>query len=175
MGAAAGVVVGGIGSELSGGTFSQGAMLAAMNAVTVWAIEQSTASGVKTGGESMEKAQIDITIDQELFAGPGAPQPYYFYAGGTWTENVCFDASLGQNVKIYVKNVNVLGTTISIKPNIGPTQQQILLPQKQYVFKFQRFGPEPLHWKFCVSTYSKAFAVLYEIRSTWVPGMPENY
>ncbi len=168
------MVVGGIGSELSGGTFSQGAMLAAMNAVTVWAIEQSTASGVKTGGESMEKAQIDITIDQELFAGPGAPQPYYFYAGGVWTEDTCFDAFLGQGVKIYIKNINVLGTTINIESNIGKIQQTILLPQQQYTFRFYYFGAEPIPWRFCVSTYSDAFTVLYEIRSTWVPGMPSE-
>ncbi len=68
MGAAAGVVVGGIGSELSGGTFSQGAMLAAMNAVTVWAIEQSTASEVKTGGEVEKTANKNMNTNWVLLA-----------------------------------------------------------------------------------------------------------
>ncbi len=54
------------GSELSGGTFSQGMMLSAMNAVTVWVIEQSIApNAVKTGGASSEKANTSLVVKEE--------------------------------------------------------------------------------------------------------------
>ena len=178
LGVAAGGVVSGIASELSGGTFSQGVMLTAMNAVTIFAIEQSNtdSNGVKTGEESVKKANFDLIDDESLFVGPGATEPYYLYSRGVWTEDTCFDANLGQGVKIYVKNVNILGTTITIEEQSkGQVQQQILLPHKKHVFKFTYLGYEPIPWRFCISTYSDAFTVLYEIKSTWVPGMPKEH
>lgn len=97
-----------------------------------------------------------------------------FYAAGSWNANTTVNASLGQTVWITVKNVNVLGTTISIAPNTGATQQSILLPQQQREFSFYRFGNEPMSWIYNVSTKSDAFIVTYKIESTWVPGMPPN-
>ena len=43
----------------------------------------------------------------------------YYYESGTWTDNTEISANLGQVVSIEVKNLNVLGTTISIQSNIG--------------------------------------------------------
>ena len=180
---ASGGIVSGTITELMGGSFSQGFTAGAVGAVAGYGMSKlaqyiedlNARKNVLTGRVCLEKAGFDLSVDESLFAGPGASEPYHFYAAGVWTENTCFDASLGQGVKIYVKNVNVLGTTISIKPNIGQTQEQILLPQKQYTFRFYKFGAVPIHWKFCVSTYSDAFTVLYEIRSTWVPGMPREH
>lgn len=118
---------------------------------------------------------MSLSVDESLFAGPGASEPYYHYAGGVWTENTTFDAHLGQTVKIYIRNVNVLGTTINIEDvTYRDVQQRILLPQQRQVFTFKNFGAEPVYWRFNVSTNSDAFTVLYEIKSTWVPGMPPN-
>lgn len=97
-----------------------------------------------------------------------------FYAAGTWNGNTTVNASLGQAVWITVKNVNVLGTTISISPNFGQTQQLILLPLQQHTFSFSVFSEEPVGWTFDISTMSDAFIVTYIIESTWIPGMPPN-
>jgi RHS repeat-associated protein len=100
---------------------------------------------------------------------------YYFYAAGTWNADTTFEANLGQGVIIKVKNINVLGTTISIESNWkNQSHQAILLPQQQREFKFTVLGCEPIYWKFRVSTQSDAFIVTYEIKSTWVTGMPPN-
>ncbi len=98
----------------------------------------------------------------------------HFYKDGVWTQDTTVKADLGQIVVIYVKNVNVLGTTIWIEPNHGETQKTILFPQQRTEFRFDRFGCEPMYWKFDVTTESDAFVVFYEIRSSWVPGMPPN-
>lgn len=97
----------------------------------------------------------------------------YFYAAGVWREDTVFEADLGQVVTIKVKNVNILGTTISIgaRPS-NQSEQLILLPQVSHEFRFSTFSCEPIHWKFDVSTQSDAFIVNYEIKSTWIPGMP---
>jgi hypothetical protein len=175
-----GGIISGTIAELAGGNFGQGFTAGAIGAAAGYGmnklvkfIEESNArKGVTTEYKSQKDAQIRLVVDESLFAGPGA-DPYHFYAGGTWTEDTCFDASLGQGVKIYTKNVDVVGTTIRIDAtSIHETQETILLPQQERVFKYYNFGAEPLHWRFCVSTYSDAFNVLYEIRSTWVPGMP---
>jgi hypothetical protein len=150
------------------------------------ALNDGLASGQAVGGPNSQTAlhdvapnvqqtQMQLVVNDSLFAGPGA-NPYHFYAGGTWTEEGCFDAELGQAVKIYVKTVNVLGTTMSIEASspIEQIQQSILLPLQEHVFKFFEFGPVPLPWKFCISTVSDAFNVLYQIWSTWVPGMPSE-
>lgn len=97
-----------------------------------------------------------------------------FYVAGTWNADTTVNASLGQAVWISVKNVNILGTTISISSNFGQTQQMILLPQQQHTFYFSVFSSEPIGWTFDISTVSDAFIVTYIIESTWVPGMPSN-
>lgn len=46
-------------------TENQGMMLSAMNAVTVWAIEQSITGSVRTGEESSEKANTSLVVKEE--------------------------------------------------------------------------------------------------------------
>ena len=98
----------------------------------------------------------------------------HFYAAGTWNKNTKFSAQLGQVVWITAKNVNILGTTISIDSNFDQIQQSILLPQQEHVFNFSVISSEPVPWEFDVTTNSDAFIILYKIESTWVPGMPPN-
>jgi len=84
LGVAAGGVVSGIASELSGGTFSQGVMLTAMNAVTIFAIEQSNtdSNGVKTGVESEKKANTNIKTDMVLLAAAQTEETVTDAGGG---------------------------------------------------------------------------------------------
>jgi hypothetical protein len=97
-----------------------------------------------------------------------------FYAAGSWNGNTTLSASLGQVVWITVKNINVLGTTISISPSRGQAQKLILLPQQTHTFVFSNLTSEPFIWIFNISTESDAFIVAYRIESTWIPGMPPN-
>lgn len=96
----------------------------------------------------------------------------HHYMSGSWNGDTSFDAELGQVVYISVRNVNILGTTITIDSNHDHSQSLILLPQQERIFRFDYFAAVPHGWHFNVSTNSDAFMVTYEIRSTWVPGMP---
>jgi RHS repeat-associated protein len=188
-GALGGMAAGGVGAALSGGNIGQGMLIGGVTGSIAGLIGSSEGDATKQGStgyskmeDIFEKAQAGLTVqqppirlasDSSLFAGPGA-DPYNFYTGGVWSGPGCFEADLGQSVKIYVKNVNVLGTTVGldeIKP-IWNSQESHLLPQQERVFRFAYFSDEPVHWNFCVRTYSSAFSVTYQIWSTWVPGMP---
>lgn len=99
----------------------------------------------------------------------------HFYEAGNWTDNAEISANLGQAVWITVENVNILGTTISIRENNSQNvQQSIILPKSKIEFQFTQFGTEPMFRKFNMRTNSDAFIVNYTIESTWVPGMPPN-
>lgn len=96
--------------------------------------------------------------------------------GGAFSRPGIISGLYGQAVKITFKNVNVVGTTISVKDNspFGETKQLILAPQQEATFLFTRGGSEPMNWSFNVSTLSDAFLVDYKVESTWVDGMPNN-
>jgi RHS repeat-associated protein len=112
---------------------------------------------------------------QSMPQGSGTDSSLHFYAAGVWTEDTEFEADLGQVVSIKVTNVNVIGTTISIRTEpSNQSQEFILLPQASHDFRFSTLSEEPKTWKFDISTKSDAFIVIYEIKSTWVPGMQPN-
>lgn len=98
----------------------------------------------------------------------------------TWNvscnSNSTISGAYGQGVKLTFKNINVLGTTLTVKDNLpfGETKGIILFPQQSVTFTFSRFGEEPMGWSFDVSTVSDAFIVTYSIESTWITGMPDN-
>ena len=73
-----------------------------------------------------------------------------------------------------VKNVNVLGTTLTIDASSGDSVAKIIAPQKTEDFSFSRFGNEPQGWGFHISSDSDAFIVTWELYSTWIPGDPPN-
>jgi hypothetical protein len=73
-----------------------------------------------------------------------------------------------------VKNVNVLGTTLSINSNLGGNKSLIILPQQTADMRFDCFGSEPMGWTFDVSTDSDAFIVAWQLFSSWIPGDPAN-
>jgi hypothetical protein len=98
---------------------------------------------------------------------------------GFWDGSTDFSMELGQVVWFTVKNVNLLGTTITVKAyaggqQIGSQKNLVLFPQKPSTFRFSIFANEPVTWKFYVNTYADAFQVQYTIESTWKPGMPVN-
>jgi hypothetical protein len=105
---------------------------------------------------------------------------YKLYEKGYWHDDTEITARLGQGVKITVRNINALGTSITIKAMSGnrgkPFQvhEAIVLPYESKTFKFSMFSDEPVSWRFKVATKADVFLVLYKIESTWVPGMKPN-
>lgn len=97
----------------------------------------------------------------------------YFFRTGVWNGDVAFAVELGQYVWIEVKNVNTLGTTITIDSDRDGSRSMILLPFISHTFKFYALVEDPLVWGFQVSTISDAFVVQYAIYSDWVPNLPE--
>jgi hypothetical protein len=77
-------------------------------------------------------------------------------------------------MRFFLKNRNVLGTTIRITAQTGESHGVVLLPLGSAVLTFSRFGGEPTSWQFEVATNSDVFFVEWTLCSTWVPGDPDN-
>ena len=77
-------------------------------------------------------------------------------------------------MRFFLKNRNVLGTTIRITAQTGESHGVVLLPLGSAVLTFSRFGGEPMSWQFDVATNSDVFFVEWTLCSTWVPGDPDN-
>jgi hypothetical protein len=73
-----------------------------------------------------------------------------------------------------IKNVNVLGTTLTINSNLGGNKSLLILPQQTADMRFDCFGSEPMGWTFDISTDSDAFIVAWSLYSSWLPGDPPN-
>jgi hypothetical protein len=93
---------------------------------------------------------------------------------GTWNNSATLNYQGGQVMHFQVKNVNVLGTTLSINSNLGGNKSLIILPQQTGDIRFDCFGSEPMGWTFDVSTDSDAFIVAWQLFSSWIPGDPAN-
>ncbi len=93
---------------------------------------------------------------------------------GSWNRATSSHYNGGQGMHYKIKNVNVLGTTITIASNLDDTKSLIIPPQTAVDIKFSCFGAEPLGWKFDISSDSDAFIVTWQLYSTWIPGDPEN-
>jgi peptidoglycan hydrolase-like protein with peptidoglycan-binding domain len=94
--------------------------------------------------------------------------------GGIWNGNTTISVRGGQAMNFVIRNLNVLGTTISITDNFGQTQSRIIPPFGTINLLFTAFGCEPMGWSFRISTSSDAFLVGWQLCSTWVPGEPRN-
>lgn len=92
---------------------------------------------------------------------------------GSWNGPTTLHYSGGMTMHFKVKNINVLGTTITIDSNYG-SQSALILPQTTADLVFSNFGNEPMGWTFNVSTDSDAFIVTWQLFSTWLPGDPPN-
>lgn len=93
---------------------------------------------------------------------------------GSWNGNASLDVQGGQGMNFVLKNLNVLGTTISIASNLGGAKSANLLPQVPQELEFDCFGSEPMSWHFDITTESDAFLVGWELYATWLPGDPPN-
>lgn len=93
---------------------------------------------------------------------------------GSWNVDTSTHYSGGQGMHYKVKNINVLGTTITIDSNLDGRRSLIIPPQTTVDMNFSCFGAEPLGWAFNISTDSDAFIVTWQLLSTWIPGDSEN-
>jgi hypothetical protein len=93
---------------------------------------------------------------------------------GTWNGSATLSYQGGQGMHFQVKNVNVLGTTLSIHSNLGGDQSQLIGPGMTLDLTFSCFGSEPMGWTFDISSDSDAFIVAWRLFSTWLPGDPPN-
>lgn len=94
--------------------------------------------------------------------------------GGVWSGNASLAVQGGQGMNFVIKNVNVLGTTITIRDHFGQSQSRIIPPLAETQLLFTAFGCEPMSWRFSISTNSDAFIVGWSLFSTWIPGDPPN-
>ena len=74
----------------------------------------------------------------------------------------------------HLKNLNILGTDITISAGSFGKKSLILLPTGTGTIEFTVFGAEPMGWSFDVSFNSDAHVVGWQLDSTWVPGCPPN-
>lgn len=112
---------------------------------------------------------------------PSAPRPRdarcprgKFLTSGMWTRNTTLEMQGGQVMRFYLKNRNVLGTTLRITAHTGQTDARIMLPMGSAEMSFSVFGREPMGWRFEIETESDVFMVEWTLCSTWVPGDPPN-
>jgi hypothetical protein len=95
-------------------------------------------------------------------------------ASGTWTGNADLHFEGGQLMHFKVKNINVLGTTLTIDASNGESQGSLILPRATEDYSFSRFGNEPQGWRFHISSDSDVVIVSWDLFSTWIPGDPPN-
>jgi hypothetical protein len=93
---------------------------------------------------------------------------------GVWNSSCSLSVDGGQGMHFAIKNVSVIGTSISITSRDGQTQGTNILPQQTVDLEFSCFGKEPMSWVFDIKTYSSAFIVAWKLYSNWVPGIPPN-
>ena len=93
---------------------------------------------------------------------------------GSWNSDTRYAKRGGMQMLFKVKNINVLGTTLTINSNKGGTIAKIIPPLTVMDFNFTCFGSEPMSWTFDISTSSDAFIVTWELFSTWIEGDPPN-
>ena len=96
------------------------------------------------------------------------------HSSGTWNSNTTLNVQGGQGMHFWIKNINVLGTTISITDSMGQSRASLILPQGTVDFVFTCFGAEPMSWRFDIRSESDAFMVIWKLYSTWIPGDPPN-
>lgn len=93
---------------------------------------------------------------------------------GSWNGSATLSYQGGQAMHFAVKNVNILGTTITIDSNLGGSKSLLILPAQSGDMKFTCFGSEPMVWTFNVSSDSDAFIVGWKLYSSWTAGDAPN-
>jgi hypothetical protein len=92
-----------------------------------------------------------------------------------WTTNTTERFQGGQAMQFRVRNMNAVGTNITIvHTNSGASRSSLLPPGLVVPLDFDYWGCEPMTWNFDISTTADTFLVEFELYSTWVPGDPDN-
>lgn len=131
-------------------------------------INNDTSSGNTSADDSTQQNSQTAGTDNTDSEG------FKLLDSGSWNNAVTLNYQGGQVMHFQVKNVNILGTTLSINSNIGGNKSLIILPQQTGDLRFDCFGSEPMGWTFDVSTDSDAFIVAWQLFSSWIPGDPAN-
>jgi outer membrane protein OmpA-like peptidoglycan-associated protein len=97
-----------------------------------------------------------------------------FLMAGLWNRETTLRVTGGQSMRFFLKNLNLLGTTITIREADGQSKSRIIPPMGSTDLVFSSFGNEPRGWAFTISTNSDAFLVSWSLCSTWVSGDPPN-
>ena len=63
---------------------------------------------------------------------------------GSWNSDTIYVKKGGMTMKFEVKDINVLGTTLTIDSNYGGSQSKIIPPFSTIEFSFSCFGNEPM-------------------------------
>lgn len=87
---------------------------------------------------------------------------------GSWNSGTSSRYRGGQGMQYRVKNINILGTTLTINSSLDGSRSLIVLPLTTVEMTISHFGAEPLVWQFDISTNSDAYIVTWELYSTWV-------
>ena len=141
--------------------------------------DQVTSQTGQLGAAGSKQAFVDTQGTQTQTvgtAGSGSTdsEGFKLLDFGTWNASATLNYRGGQVMHFAIKNVNVLGTTITIDSNLGGSKTAQILPQATADMRFTVFGSEPMGWSFSVSTNSDAFIVAWKLYSSWIPGDPPN-
>ncbi|MGN6531814.1 MAG: hypothetical protein ACTHK0_08690 [Ginsengibacter sp.] len=137
---------------------------------------QTNGSSNNNDTSSANTSTDDSTQQNSQTTGTGNTdsEGFKLLDSGTWNNSASLNYQGGQVMHFQVKNVNVLGTTLSINSNLGGNKSLIILPQQTGDIRFDCFGSEPMGWTFDISTDSDAFIVAWKLFSSWIPGDPAN-
>jgi len=143
----------------------------------------SSGSSSSGSGDSSAASSGDSTTTANAAGDQGSQQDstgstdaegFKLLDGGSWNGSANLKYRGGQIMHFQIKNVNVLGTTITISSNLSGSKSLIIAPTATVDMRFDCFGSEPMGWTFDVSSDSDAFIVAWKLFSSWVPGDPPN-
>jgi len=129
--------------------------------ISAWGLGSATPGGKIPGGKIPGSGKTDEDGNRRL-------------ASGSWNSDARLAYQGGQIMHFKVTNVNILGTTITIRSNLGGKKSILIPPLMTVDIRFDCFGGEPMGWTFNVSTDSDAFIVTWELYSSWIPGDAPN-
>ena len=125
-------------------------------------------------GATNNSANSDTTSNGTEPSSGGTPtkdsEGFKLLDSGSWNGTSSLNYQGGQVMHFQVKNVNVLGTTLTIKSNLGGKKSSLVLPHQTVDLRFDCFGNEPMGWTFDISSESDAFIVAWALYSSWVIG-----
>ena len=133
-----------------------------------------TTTGATDNSSNTDTAGPNGTAPNSGGTIPTDKEGFKLLRSGSWNGSATLNFQGGQIMHFQIKNVNVLGTTLTIKSNLGSEKSALILPQQTADLRFDCFGAEPMGWTFDISSDSDAFIVAWSLFSSWVTGDPPN-